>query len=231
MTFFSLFFSLCCLFNSSVPLVVITFGLDIIAERYAQSLVNTLRSNLCGVFFMSPHYTPRSRHAGRATCQLFKASDVCSVGLPTLSKTNQKQLNALRCFSALPFLLSLIFARSPTDAKPSPGRALPCGRCLQVRRRYALRCESTTAGHPSRVVVLHACKSHARLHGLLARLFNLCGLLRLRPSRPLATWSPLCNNSRLSCCSCSSSDSRQSFSLTSSTLHCVIASNTSSVAF
>ncbi len=40
------------------------------------------------------------------------------------------------------------FARSPTDAKPPD--ALPCGRCLQCASRYALRCESTTAGHPRR---------------------------------------------------------------------------------
>ncbi len=76
-----------------------------------------------------------------------------------------------------------------------------------------------TVGH---ILVLHALVEDASciVHGSVSRFFSLCGLPWLRPSRPLATWSPLAH-SRLSCCSCSSSDSTKAFCLLNPMRHCV----------
>ncbi len=59
------------------------------------------------------------------------------------------------------FFFVFDFARSPADAKPPDARI---GRCPRGVRLHALRCESTTAGHPR---VSLACRPQdvIRLHG------------------------------------------------------------------
>ncbi len=104
--------------------------------------------------------------------------------VPTLSvgpiKDNQKaRLNALAVLGLRSCLLIL----------PGRRRTLkPPDACFGVAQKQLLPAESTTAGHPR---VGLACL--ARCHACLTAQFrlSLCGLLGLRPSRPLATWSPL----------------------------------------
>ncbi len=134
---------------------------------------------------------------------------------PSVCRPYQRhqQAKCVAWCSALPFPFVFDFARSPTDAKLPDAAVL---RALPVRAsRYALRCESTTAGH---CVGLHALQDV--MHCLTV---CLCGLLGLSSrSRNMVT---ACNNSRVACCSCSSSDWIKL--LLGSTPYCVIASNTS----
>ncbi len=101
------------------------------------------------------------------------------VGLAILSKT----IAALRC-SALPFLLSLIFARSPTDAKP-PGDLAGVARGVRraTRPLWVYNCG------PSRVGL--ACLAGDVMHVFTAQLALVSAVSLLLLSRPLATWSPL----------------------------------------
>ncbi len=116
-----------------------------------------------------------------------------------------------RC-SALPFSLSLIFLVAMTAKhRHCPLRALPAG-CAS---RYALRRGLRLRAHPR---VGLACLARC----LYYFAFSLCGPWLLKSSsRNMVT---ACNNSRLSRCSCSSSDSTKLL-LAPSTPYCVIASS------
>ncbi len=106
---------------------------------------------------------------------------VPSVFADLIKEQSKARLNALAVLSALPFFLSSILCS--LDA--SNLRHVPfAGVARRGVRRYALRCESTTAGHL--VWVLHALQA---LHGFQLA-FSLCGLLG-RQESSLATWSPL----------------------------------------
>ncbi len=125
-----------------------------------------------------------------------------------LIKDNQKQ-RLMHCGALGLCLFSFcLYLPSPTDAKPPivTLRALPVGVALR-----APGCESTTAGHPRVGLACLAVRCHARLHLGFQLAFSLMVSLGFRPSRPSQHGHRFRNNSRLSCCSCSSS-TRQSFS-------------------
>ncbi len=150
--------------------------------------MGTFRSNpLCGFLYV-PIVPYRSGFA-KAVPQLDRGPLDGSV--PSVCRPYQRQSKSkAKCTrGARPCLsLSLILPGRRQDAKPPD--ALPCGRCPQevTVAFYALRCESTTAGHP-RCGVLHALQmscTSSRLNSPLVSAVSLAS-----SSRPLATWSPL----------------------------------------
>ncbi len=123
-------------------------------------------------------------------------------GLPDPIKTiKSKAEKATRGLSA-PFLYSLIFARSPTDAKRL--RRTRCGRCLRCASRYALRCEVWLLGQ----YVMESCMPCKMSCVFVAQLALVSAvLLESFVQVVLITWSPLASNSALSIYIARSSDS------------------------
>ncbi len=145
---------------------------------------------------------------------------VSSVSLPTLSKNNQKQVNALAVLGLAFFFVFDFASRRRTlnleDALPL--RALPAGVCVT----YALHCEVYNCG-PSLVWSCMLQRCHARLR-LSSPLVSAVSWLRPRPI--LSQHGHRLRNSRLSV-ALARPRTRQA-SLGSSTPYCVIASQPAS---
>ncbi len=111
----------------------------------------------------------------------------------------------------LAFSLSLILP-SPTDVTSRHCLAGVARRGITVA--YALRCESTTAGH----LASHGSRCHARLHGSAQHLVSHRGFVQV----VLATWSPLAIT--LGCpVTLARSQTRQKLLLAPQPPYCVIA--------
>ncbi len=160
------------------------------------------------------------------SCQLLTAgpsgSGFRSVGLSTLSKTPCKAANALSRCSASAFFFVFDFTGRLT---PNLQTHIFAGCSVVCASRYALRCESTTAGHCSNLACLARCHMYVPHAQLFLVLRGLLGFVQVVS---FATWSLLVITLGCPVALCSSSDSTKL--LLASTPYCVIASNTSSVA-
>ncbi len=180
-----------------------------------------IRTHVGAGFSLCPHYTISFGFClklSRLTADLWTVP--FQIDFADLIKTIKSRLNALAVALCL-FFDRLIFARSPTDAKPLQTHCL-AGVARRGVRRAALACGVYGFGPSSCRSLLHAlARCHARLH-VSSPLVSAVSLSFV--SRPRSLWSPLAANSRLSRSLALNPQTRQKLLLAPPTPYCVIAS-------